>query len=201
MNRKLNLQHIKDNPRVSVLIIGAGINGIGTFRDLSLQGVDCIIVERADFCSGTSATSSHMIHGGIRYLENGGFRLVREAVRERNALLRNAPHLITQLPTIIPIYKMFSGLMNAPIKFLRLAKKSSERGLAVIKIGMSLYDSFTQQQGGVPNHEFISRKKALEQFPKLNPAILAAARYYDAAITAPERLCLELLADGERASS
>jgi hypothetical protein len=63
------------------LIIGGGINGIGTFRDLALNGVDVLLVERSDFCSGASAASSHMAHGGIRYLENGEFRLVREAVQ------------------------------------------------------------------------------------------------------------------------
>ena len=57
-----------------MLIVGAGINGIGTFRDLALNGVDVLLVDRADFCSGASAASSHMAHGGIRYLENGEFR-------------------------------------------------------------------------------------------------------------------------------
>ena len=79
-NRNAIIQNLKDNPQAAVLIIGAGINGIGTFRDLALQGIDCLIVERADFCSGASSASSHMLHGGIRYLENGEFRLVREAL-------------------------------------------------------------------------------------------------------------------------
>jgi glycerol-3-phosphate dehydrogenase len=82
-----------------VVIVGAGINGIGTFRDLALNGVDVLLIDRADFCSGASAASSHMAHGGIRYLENGEFRLVREAVRERNRLLLNAPHVVRPLPT------------------------------------------------------------------------------------------------------
>jgi len=74
-------------PRAEVVIIGGGINGIATFRDLALQGVDVILVERGDYVSGASSASSHMIHGGIRYLENGEFRLVRESVQERNGLL------------------------------------------------------------------------------------------------------------------
>src|SRR4029453_16579075 len=103
MNRNEILASLKENPKVSVLIIGGGINGIGTFRDLALNGVDVLLVERGDFCSGASAASSHMAHGGIRYLENGEFRLVREAVQERNRLIENAPHLVPPLPTVIPI--------------------------------------------------------------------------------------------------
>ncbi len=87
MNRNEILNDLKQKPEVSVLIVGAGINGIGTFRDLALNGVDVLLVDRADFCSGASAASSHMAHGGIRYLENGEFRLVREAVQERNRMI------------------------------------------------------------------------------------------------------------------
>src|SRR5262245_26661728 len=104
MNRPAVLSHLRENPEVSVLIIGGGINGVGTFRDLALNGVDVLLVERGDFCSGASSASSHMAHGGIRYLENGEFRLVREAVRERNLMLQNAPHVVKPLPTTIPIF-------------------------------------------------------------------------------------------------
>src|SRR5688572_10093909 len=119
MKRGDILAALRRSPEVSVLIVGGGINGIGTFRDLALNGVDVLLVERGDFCSGTSAASSHMAHGGIRYLENGEFRLVREAVQERNRLIANAPHLVKPLPTTIPIFKRFSGLLNAPLKFFR----------------------------------------------------------------------------------
>ena len=71
---------MREAGRTTVLIIGAGINGISLFRDLALQGVDAVIVDRGDFAGGASSASSHMIHGGIRYLENGEFRLVRESV-------------------------------------------------------------------------------------------------------------------------
>src|SRR5689334_3321363 len=118
MNRNEILQAIKENPNVSVLIVGAGINGIGTFRDLAVNGVDVLLVDRGDFCSGASSASSHMAHGGIRYLENGEFRLVREAVQERNRMIQNAAHIVKPLPTTIPIFRSFSGLLNAPLKFL-----------------------------------------------------------------------------------
>ena len=69
--------------------------------------------------SGASAASSHMIHGGIRYLENGEFRLVHEAVTERNSLLKTAPHYVRPLQTTIPIFSTFSGVLSAPLRFLR----------------------------------------------------------------------------------
>src|SRR5574341_2015992 len=110
MNRQEILDAISRDPQVSVLIVGGGINGIGVFRDLALNGVDVLLVEKGDFCSGASAASSHMAHGGIRYLENGEFRLVREAVQERNRLIQNAPHYVKPLPTTIPIFKYLSGI-------------------------------------------------------------------------------------------
>src|SRR5574342_52830 len=116
MNRQDILSDLKKNPEVSVLIVGGGINGVGVFRDLALNGVDVLLVERGDFCSGASAASSHMAHGGIRYLENGEFRLVREAVQERNRLIQNAPHIVKPLPTTIPIFKYLSGIFNASLR-------------------------------------------------------------------------------------
>jgi len=184
-----------------VLIVGGGINGIGTFRDLALQGVDVLLVEQNDFCSGASSASSHMAHGGIRYLENGEFGLVREAVQERNRMIENAPHLVRPLPTVIPIFKTFSGLFNAPLKFLRLLDQPAERGALVIKIGLMLYDAYTRRQGTVPAHKFISRKESLERFPGLNPAIEYTATYYDGQILSPERLAIELLLDAEAEGS
>lgn len=198
MDREDNIWAIKRNPEISVLIVGAGINGIGTFRDLVLQGVDVLLVDKGDFCSGASSASSHMVHGGIRYLENGEFRLVKEAVRERNRLLNNAPHYVKPLPTTIPIFKWVSGLFNAPLKFLRLLDKPSERGAIVIKLGMMMYDAFTRPQITVPLHKFTSRKKSLEQFPLLNPEIISTATYHDGAMPIPERICIDLLMDAEQ---
>ena len=203
MNRQEILSALKNNPEVTVLIVGGGINGIGTFRDLALNGVDVLLVDRGDFCSGASAASSHMAHGGIRYLENGEFRLVREAVQERNRLLQNAPHLVKPLPTTIPIFKRFSGLLNAPLKFFGILDKPAERGSLVIKLGLMLYDAYTQAHGGkraVPRHKFYSRKKSLQMWDQLNPEVLNTAVYYDGAILHPERLALELLLDAEAES-
>ena len=200
MNRNEVLSDLKKNPGISVLIVGGGINGIGAFRDLAVNGVDVLLVEREDFCSGASSASSHMAHGGIRYLENGEFRLVREAVQERNRLLQNAPHLVKPLPTTIPIFKRFSGLLNAPLKFFRLLNKPSERGSLVIKLGLMMYDAYTRPQGGqrvVPKHRFLSRTESLAKWKQLNPKIVNTATYYDGAILSPERIAIELVLDAE----
>jgi glycerol-3-phosphate dehydrogenase len=186
---------ILQDQSVSVLIIGGGINGAGVFRDLALQGVDVLLVDKSDFCSGASAATSHMAHGGLRYLENGEFRLVREAVRERNRLINNAPHYVRPLPTAIPIYKWFSGFFNAPLKFFGWLHKPGERGAIVIKIALLLYDAYARSWGTVQRHHFALRRKSLERFPQLNPDVLCTAIYYDGAILAPERLCLELITD------
>ncbi len=197
MTRIETIELLREDPNISVLIIGAGINGIGTFLDLALQGVDVLIVDKGDFCSGASAASSHMVHGGIRYLENGEFRLVREAVQERNRLIENAPHYVKPLPTIIPIFKWFSGLFNAPLKFIGWLDKPSERGAVIIKAGLMMYDFYTREQGTVSRHQFKFRKDSLEQFPELNPRVICTARYYDGSMLSPERICIDLLLDGE----
>ncbi len=194
-SRQERIQYIKGNPEISVLIVGAGINGIGTFLDLALQGVDILMIDRGDYCSGASAASSHMVHGGIRYLENGEFRLVREAVQERNRLLENAPHLVKPLPTTFPIFKWLSGLLNAPFKFLGLLDKPAERGAIVIKIGMLLYDFYTRKQKTVPPHVFRNNAESLKLFPLLNPEIVFTGTYYDGAMPSPERIAIELITD------
>ncbi len=196
-SRQQTLDYLREHPEVSVLIIGAGINGIGTFRDLALNGIDVLLIDRGDFCSGASAASSRMAHGGIRYLENGEFALVREAVRERNRLIQNAPTLVKPLPTVIPIFKIFSGLFNAPLKFLGLLERPAERGALVIKIGLMLYDAYTGKQRVVPPHRFENRKQALQRFPRVNPRVRYIATYYDGLLLSPERLALQLVLDAE----
>ncbi|MGD8455214.1 MAG: glycerol-3-phosphate dehydrogenase/oxidase [Anaerolineales bacterium] len=193
--RQERLQKLRSNPEVSVLIVGAGINGIGTFRDLAFQGIDVVLVDREDYCSGASAASSHMVHGGIRYLENGELSLVREAVHERNYLIENAPHLVKPLATTFPIFKWFSGLFNAPFKLLGLMDRPAERGAIVIKIGMLLYDFFTRKQKTVPKHVFKNRKESLALFPALNPEVIFTGTYYDGAMPSPERIAMELIED------
>jgi len=198
-----NIQALKDRPQADVLIIGGGINGIATFRDLALQGVDVALVERGDYVSGASSASSHMVHGGVRYLENGEFRLVRESVTERNRLVRNAPHYVKPLPTTIPIHKTFSGILTAPFRLLvsHGRGKPRERGALLIKAGLVMYDTFSRDGGAVPRHRFHSRKKSHELFPDLDERFAYTATYYDASMHDPERLALDVLRDGLREES
>ena len=200
MDRNKSLNSLeKQSP--CVLIVGGGINGVGTFRDLALNGVDVLLIDRCDYGSGASSASSRMAHGGIRYLENGEFRLVREAVQERNRMLQNFPTLVQPLPTTIPIFRIFSGLLNAPLKFPHLLEKPSERGALVIKIGLILYDAYSGRavvQRVTPRHVFENRRCSMENFPHLNPRVRYTATYFDGLILSPERLVLEMMLAAEK---
>ncbi len=196
-DRRASVEALRAHPNSKVLIIGGGINGLATFRDLALQGVDVTLVERNDYCSGASAASSHMIHGGIRYLENGEFRLVKESVTERNGLIKIAPHYVKPLETTVPIFSTFSGIISAPMRFLTHKQgKPQERGALLIKVGLTLYDAFSRDGGTVPRHRFVGKKKALKALPKLNDGIKYTATYFDASVHDPERLALDVLHDG-----
>lgn len=193
--RALAIDRLRANRTVDVLIIGGGINGAGLLRELALNGVDALLVDKADFAAGATSASSRMIHGGLRYLENGEFRLVRESLRERNRLLKNAPHAVKPLPTTIPIFSRWSGFANATAKFFDRTSKPSKRGAALVKIGLTLYDLFTARDRVLPTHSFAGRAAALRTRPLLHPGIVCTATYYDAWIPLPERLCLELIDD------
>lgn len=183
-------------PHYSVIIVGGGINGCGTFRDLCAQGVDCLLIERSDFCSGASAAPSRLIHGGIKYLETGEFRLVRQSARERNLLLRNAPHYVKPLATVLPVYSWFGGIIPSVKRFLGLKTSMNDRGAVITEVGLFLYDLFGRHARTMPNHKLLLKRSALSAMPNLNRQIVAAGIYYEGRITHAERLGLELLLDG-----
>lgn len=189
------LRRIRQDGDFDAVVIGGGINGIAAYRDLALQGLRVLLVERNDFSSGCSAAPSRMIHGGLRYLENGEFGLVAESLRERDALLTLAPHMVHPLPTTIPIFSTFSGLFNAAATFFGSGGKPASRGALAIKAGLTLYDFVTRKNRILPRHEFRSAGKTLQHWPGLTPDIRYSATYYDAWISQPERLALELLID------
>jgi glycerol-3-phosphate dehydrogenase len=128
MTREERLEAIRRRAEVSVLIVGGGINGVGLLRELVLEGVDALLVEKSDFCSGANSASTRIIHGGLRYLENGEFRLVRESLRERNRLLKNAPHYVRPLTTTIPISSWAEGLFSAPARLFGFRVRPGDRG-------------------------------------------------------------------------
>ena len=199
-SRAAKIRHLKAAPAVSVLIVGGGINGAGTFRDLALQGVDCLIVDKGDWCSGASAAPSRLIHGGLKYLETGEFRLVAESTRERNLLLRNAPHFVKALPTVMPIHSIFRGIVPSIKRFLGRRAKLADRGLLIVEVGLALYDWLGRRHRIMPRHTLALRSATRRRFPAIASTVLATSTYYDARVTAAERLCFELVADGEAAS-
>ncbi len=193
--RQQHLTKLRENAAFDVVVIGGGVNGIGVYRDLALQGLRVLLVERNDFASGCSAAPSRMIHGGLRYLENGEFDLVRESLQERDALLVNAPHMVRPLPTVIPITSVFSGMFNAVASFVGRHGKPSSRGAVPIKLGLSLYDWVTRKRRILPRHHFNSVGRTRKDWPALTPKATRSAVYYDAQITHPERLCVEMIRD------
>jgi glycerol-3-phosphate dehydrogenase len=112
-------------------------------------------------------------------------------------MIQNAPTLVKPLPTTIPMFKVFSGLFNAPLKFLGWLDKPSERGAFIIKVGLIFYDAFTGKQRAVPRHIFDTRASSLKKYPDINPDICYTATYYDGLIMSPELLTLELVLDAE----
>ncbi len=156
-----------------VVIIGAGINGAGIARDAAMRGLKVLLLEKGEIGGGTTSASTRLIHGGLRYLEHFEFGLVRESLRERETLLKIAPHLVRPLPIIIPIYKQ------------------NKRGPATIRAGMIVYDLLSWGKS-LPRHRMLSREVTLEQIPGLNPQDLrGSALYFDAQVEFPERLVME----------
>lgn len=195
-DRDATLQAIRERRRFPVVIIGAGINGAGLFRDLALQGVDCLLIDRGDFGGGTSAAPSRLIHGGLKYLETGEFDLVAESARERNRLLRNAPHYVKPLPSVVPVHSRFGGTLGAALHFLRLSTRGFERGGLVLRLGLALYDWLGRHDRVMPRYRYLGREQALQTLPDLREDIVGLGCYYDARVTYAERLTLELVLDG-----
>jgi glycerol-3-phosphate dehydrogenase len=155
-----------------VVIIGAGINGAGIARDAAMRGLKVLLIEKGEIGQGTTVASTRLIHGGLRYLEHFEFGLVHESLREREILLRIAPHLVRPLAITIPIYKQ------------------SKRGRLTIGAGMILYDLLSWGKS-LPRHRMLSRAETLQQLPGLNPdGLVGSALYYDAQVEFPERLVM-----------
>ena len=156
-----------------VVIIGAGINGAGIARDAAMRGLKVLLIDKGEPGCGTTTASTRLIHGGLRYLENFEFGLVRESLREREILLRIAPHLVRPLPITIPIYKQ------------------SKRGWLTIRAGMILYDLLSWAKS-LPRHRMLSRVETLERWPVLEPkGLIGSALYHDAQVEFPEGLVAE----------
>ncbi|HEU5193296.1 MAG TPA: glycerol-3-phosphate dehydrogenase/oxidase [Methylomirabilota bacterium] len=156
-----------------VVVVGGGMAGAGAARDLALRGLSVALVDKGDFASATTARSSKLIHGGLRYLELFDFGLVRESLRERERLGRLAPHLVKPLPFLVPIYA------------------HSSRSLVKVRIGLKLYDWLTPGRER-ERYRVLPAVDALSLEPAIRPEELRGAGYYfDDLLLYPERLCLE----------
>lgn len=163
-----------------LVIIGGGIVGAGIARDAAMRGLSAALFEKEDFGGGTTAGSTRLIHGGLRYLEMFDFGLVRLDLKERETLLRIAPHLVRPLEFLVPFYD--EGWFN------RLK----------IKAGMVLYDLLSFDKS-LPRHRFLNADEALAREPHLrSEGLRGAASFYDAQAYSPERLCIENLIDARK---
>ncbi|UYL10387.1 glycerol-3-phosphate dehydrogenase/oxidase [Bdellovibrio sp. SKB1291214] len=173
VNRLQNLSKMKSQ-EFDLIIIGGGINGAGVARDACARGMSVALVESRDFASGTSSRSSKMVHGGIRYLENMDFKLVYEALNERNKLFEMAPHLVHPLRFMLPLYK------------------ESRVGMLKMGLGMWLYDILALFQSP-EMHERLDAKESMERMTDLREKDLLGAYVYSDGYMDDDRLVFETL--------
>jgi glycerol-3-phosphate dehydrogenase len=195
------------SPQNPVLILGAGVNGACTARELALNGVPVWIVDKFDIAYGATSKSSRLIHGGLRYLEYGDTALVHESLDERARLLKLAPQFVKPVKLYIPIRQRFGGLISAGLKFTRLTRigfgasiaraVGGERGLETVRMGLRMYD-FLSRGGGLPSHSVVRVGEAGPRVDAQKYYWLAA--YYDAQMLWPERFTLAVLEDARRAA-
>ncbi len=160
MNRDQNLKLLEELPESwDVLIIGGGATGLGAAVDSASRGFKTLLLEQHDFAKATSSRSTKLIHGGLRYLQQGNLSLVIEALRERGLLCQNAPHLVHPLPFLVPSYKWWEGPFYG--------------------IGVKLYD-FLAGSLGLQASEHLDTKETLKKIPTLEPEHLRGGTiYYD----------------------
>jgi glycerol-3-phosphate dehydrogenase len=157
MNRDELIQHL-DAPDVwDVLVIGGGASGLGAAVESASRGYRTLLLEQHDFAKGTSSRSTKLVHGGVRYLQQGNVSLVLEALRERGLLIRNAPHLVSNLPFVVPNYDWWEG--------------------PFFGIGLKVYDMLAGKLGLGPSRH-LSLEETLEQIPTLEPEGLRGGVIY-----------------------
>lgn len=184
MTREQHLEQLKAGHRFDLLIIGGGATGCGVALDAASRGLKVALVEKNDFSEGTSSRSTKLVHGGVRYLEAAvkkldrvQYHLVRDGLKERYRLLKNAPHLSNRLPLVTPLYRW----IDVPYVF----------------IGLKLYDLLSGKHH-IGHSQLLSRKEALRRFPMLKPeGLKAGVLYYDGQFH-DSRMALSLALTAER---
>jgi glycerol-3-phosphate dehydrogenase len=173
MNREEMLARLLDSagPPWDVLIAGGGATGLGTAIEAASRGYRTALLEGADFAKGTSSRSTKLVHGGVRYLQQGNVSLVLEALHERGLLLRNAPHLVRHLSFVVPSYDWWEGPFYG--------------------IGLKIYDRLAGRMGLGPSR-FLSREETLDRIPTLEPENLRGGVVYEDAQFDDARLAVTL---------
>src|SRR5213593_3627111 len=179
--RAVNLDRMRKES-FDILVVGGGIVGAGVARDVACRGFATALVDRGDFASGTSGKMSRLVHGGLRYLRNYRFGLVRRAVRERDLLLRNAPGLVHPLPFLIPAYTDHGPRQS------------------VLRFGLFLYDWLSKEKT-LPPRSWLSAKEARKREPGIAERGLAGAGLYYDAWTDDARLVLAIVQDAADAGA
>jgi len=180
--RQLNLS-LLESENIDVLVIGGGVTGAGVALDAAARGYRVVLVEKADFASGTSSKSTKLIHGGIRYLPNFDFALVHEALIERGLLLHNAPFLVHPLTFILPIYEGERHPVGLPFT-IGLSK--------LLDYGLWLYDVMAGRNS-IDHHRRLRRDEVLQHVPSLRSKGLQEGFLYHDAQTNDARLTMTLL--------
>lgn len=181
----------------TVLILGAGINGVAIARELLLNRVHVILVDANDLCFGATAYSSRLIHGGLRYLEYGEFDLVKESVQERDRLLRLAPEFVRPLELFIPTSSYMGGMLGSIGRFMGWkwwpgVHGGRRRGKWLVQMGLEMYDLYSGD--ALPRHR--TMKAGAYNSPPVNQnRFSSVCRYFDAQVQYPERFVLSMLHD------
>ena len=147
MNRSYNLKLLDKTPEWDVVIIGGGASGLGIATDAANRGLKTLLLEKIDFAKGTSSRSTKLVHGGVRYLQNGDVSLVLEALRERGIMRKNAPHLVRDLSFIIPSYDWWSSPFYG--------------------LGLKVYDMMAGKLGLGPS-TLLNKEETLSLIPNVN---------------------------------
>ncbi len=159
MNRATMLRRAGEDVRWDVLVIGGGATGLGTAVEAAARGYRTLLLEQHDFGKGTSSRSTKLVHGGVRYLQQGNVSLVLEALHERGLLIRNAPHLVHHLAFVVPTYDWWEGPFYG--------------------IGLKLYDMLAGRLGLGPSRH-LSRGETLAHIPTIEPeGLRGGISYYD----------------------
>jgi glycerol-3-phosphate dehydrogenase len=171
MNRSTQIQQLREDITWDMVIIGGGATGLGTAVDAASRGYKTLLIEQYDFGKGTSSRSTKLVHGGVRYLEHGNIKLVKEALRERGWLLKNAPHLTSVQPFVIPVRRWWQKWYYG--------------------IGLRLYDLLSGKLS-LGQTKLLSAKETLELLPALAPEkVKGGILYYDGQFD-DSRLCIDL---------